>query len=109
MSTALVSPSGLDLEGFARAAGLHPQLVERLIRLGLIDTTPGGGGEQRVPLSQLTAVARLQRLRAGLCLNYAALGLVVDLLDRIDALEARLAARPAEPTTPRRTVLIDGG
>jgi hypothetical protein len=30
----------------------------------------------------------MQRLRAGFALNYAALGLVCDLLDRIAALEA---------------------
>ena len=32
----------------------------------------------------------MQRLRAGFALNYAALGLVTDLLDRITALEAAL-------------------
>jgi hypothetical protein len=35
----------------------------------------------------LVTVARVQRLRAGLSLNYAAIGLVLDLLDRIDELE----------------------
>jgi chaperone modulatory protein CbpM len=33
-------------------------------------------------------------LRAGLGLNYTAVGVVLDLLDRIDALEAVLRARP---------------
>jgi hypothetical protein len=32
----------------------------------------------------------MQRLRAGFALNYAALGLVADLLDRIAALEEAL-------------------
>ena len=42
------------------------------------------------------AMARIQRLRAGLALNYAALGLVIDLLDRIAELESALrrARRP---------------
>ncbi|MGZ6868668.1 MAG: chaperone modulator CbpM, partial [Blastococcus sp.] len=40
--------------------------------------------------AQLTTVARIQRLRAGLCLNYAGIGLVLDLLDRIADLEAAL-------------------
>jgi hypothetical protein len=45
---------------------------------------------------QLAVVARIQRLRAGLGLNYASIGLVLDLLDRITALEAALrrARRP---------------
>jgi hypothetical protein len=34
-------------------------------------------------------VARVQRLHFGLSLNYAAIGLVLDLLDRIDELERR--------------------
>jgi chaperone modulatory protein CbpM len=35
-------------------------------------------------------VARIQRLRGGLSLNYASIGLVLDLLDRVDRLEAAL-------------------
>ena len=42
--------------------------------------------------SELAAVARMQRLRAGFALNYAAIGLVTDLLDRIAVLEAALRA-----------------
>ena len=38
--------------------------------------------------SQRAAMARVQRLRAGFGLNYAAIGLVTDLLDRIAVLEA---------------------
>jgi chaperone modulatory protein CbpM len=53
-------------------------------------------------------VGRLQRLRATLPLNYAALGLVVDLLDRITELETALRVRgrtepvrrPADPRPP---------
>ena len=50
----------------------------------------------RLSLEEFAAVARVQRLRAGFALNYAAIGLVTDLLDRIAALEAALrgAQRP---------------
>ena len=46
--------------------------------------------------SELAAVARMQRLRAGFALNYAAIGLVTDLLDQIEVLQAALrrAGRP---------------
>jgi hypothetical protein len=37
-------------------------------------------------------VARIQRLHTGLPLNYAAIGLVMDLLERVDRLEAQLRA-----------------
>jgi chaperone modulatory protein CbpM len=46
----------------------------------------------------LQALARIRRLRAGLGLNYAALGLVVDLLDRVAELERELRS-----TSSRRT------
>jgi hypothetical protein len=41
-------------------------------------------------------VARVQRLRAGFAINYAAISLVTDLLDRIAVLETALrgARRP---------------
>jgi hypothetical protein len=38
----------------------------------------------------LAVVARIQRLRSGLALNYAALGVVIDLLDRVTELETAL-------------------
>jgi hypothetical protein len=46
----------------------------------------------------------MQRLRTGLALNYAAMGLVLDLLDRIDSLEEALRERPrsASGGTDRR-------
>lgn len=43
--------------------------------------------------SQLGDIARIQRLRAGFALNYAATGLVIDLLDRIAVLEAGMRRR----------------
>ncbi|MBO3746771.1 MerR family transcriptional regulator [Streptosporangiaceae bacterium NEAU-GS5] len=77
----------LDLEGFAAATGLHPQMARRLVALGLLEATADARGRLRFPLSQVAAAGRIQRLRAGFSLNYAAVGLVVDLLDRIAELE----------------------
>ncbi|MCU1503130.1 MAG: hypothetical protein JWM12_2484 [Ilumatobacteraceae bacterium] len=77
----------LDLNTFARRSGLHPDLVRRLVTLGLLEATAGPSGELRFPQPQLAAAARLQRLREAFSLNYAALGLVADLLDRIAVLE----------------------
>jgi hypothetical protein len=87
-------PAQLDVDAFARATGLHPELVTRLVRLGLLDAVAGPDGTVRLASAQLARAARIQRLRAGLSLNYAALGLVLDLLDRIDHLEAALRQRP---------------
>ncbi|TYK44095.1 chaperone modulator CbpM [Actinomadura decatromicini] len=83
-------PRLMDLDAFAEAAGIHPETARRLVRLGLLDPERDRSGRLWFPPAQVAAYARLERLRTGLCLNYAALGLVVDLLDRIAELEREL-------------------
>jgi hypothetical protein len=82
----------LSLEEFAVLSGLHPDLIRRLVALGLIEAYRDTAGALWISRSELAAVARVQRLRAGFALNYAAIGLVTDLLDRIAVLEAALRA-----------------
>lgn len=84
---------GMDLDSFARATNLHPDLVRRLMALGLLDPERDAAGRPLFHADQVAACERMQRLRAGFALNYAALGLVTELLDRIAVLEA--AARHA--------------
>ena len=78
----------LDLASFARAAQLHPDLVRRFVTLGLLEAERDATGELWFHPAELAALARIKRLRAAFSLNYAALGLVVDLLDRIAELQA---------------------
>ncbi|MGW3074688.1 MULTISPECIES: chaperone modulator CbpM [unclassified Kitasatospora] len=85
---------GVTLGEFAAATGLHPDLVRRYVALGLLEPGTGPAGQPYFDATHLGRVARIQRLRSGLGLNYAALGVVLDLLDRIDRLEAALARRP---------------
>jgi chaperone modulatory protein CbpM len=96
MTYALVRTNLLGVGEFAAAAGLHPDLVRRLVALGVLDATRDCSGDLWFAPSQIDQVARFQRLRSGLGLNYASVGLVLDLLDRITALEAALrrASRP---------------
>jgi hypothetical protein len=84
----MTRPSRLSLDRFARQAGLHPQLVQKFVALGLLDAERDATGALWFRPAALVTVARVQRLRAGLSLNYAAIGLVLDLLNRIDELEA---------------------
>ena len=86
----------LDVEEFARRCGLHPELVRRFWALGLIPAARHVDGSLWFSPAQVPAVARLQRLHAVLPLNYAALGLVCDLLDRITDL-CRQATEPEPP------------
>ena len=92
----------LDQAMFARRCGMHPDLVRRLVALGLVEAVHGDDGALRFSPSQVAVVARLQRLKTTLPLNYAALGLVVELLDRITELETALRVRGrTEPVRPR--------
>ncbi|MCW2595626.1 MAG: chaperone modulatory protein CbpM [Pseudonocardiales bacterium] len=85
----------LGLESFADRGGLHPELVQRFVALGLLDAHRDANGALWFAANQLPALARIRRLRAGLQLNYAGLGLVIELLDRIQRLEDALRTQPA--------------
>ncbi|MFC7381694.1 chaperone modulator CbpM [Sphaerisporangium rhizosphaerae] len=98
MTTALTPAPGIGVESFARAGGLHPDLVRRLVALGLLEPIDRCGDELRFAPSQLVVLGRIERLHEGLSLNYASLGVVLDLLDRIAELEAALR-RHASSTT----------
>lgn len=90
MSFYLAKVRRLDLETFARSSGLHPELVARFVTLGLIDAEPDPAGDLWFAPSQLAVARRIQRLRAGLSLNYAGVGVVMELLDRVNQLETAL-------------------
>lgn len=94
MTTALSRPYRLSLDTFSRAAGLHPELVVRLVHLGLLDADRDARGAVVFSPREIARAAQIQRLHAGLSLNYAAIGVVLDLLDRIAALEAALRRCP---------------
>jgi chaperone modulatory protein CbpM len=87
----------LSLGTIARHCGVHPDLVRRFVALGLLDAGHDVTGEPWFTAAAPADIARIQRLHAGLCLNYAAIGVVMDLLDRIDALERALRTGTPEP------------
>ncbi len=92
----------LPMADVAARSGLPPDLVRRFVALGLVEAERDARGGLWFRRSAPSAIARVQRLRAGLCLNYAAIGVVLDLLDRIERLETALrrSERAAkEPTT----------
>jgi chaperone modulatory protein CbpM len=92
------STARVDLVTFSGIAGIHPEMAYRLVALGLLEPVRDSAGELWFGREQLLAVARIRRLRLGLGLNYASLGLVADLLDRVAELERQLRM-----TSSRRT------
>jgi DNA-binding transcriptional MerR regulator len=89
----LVRPIRLSLNTVAERSGLHPALIRQLVALGLLDCTSDANGQLWFPPSTMATLARVERLRSELSLNYAAIGLVLDLLDRIHVLEAQVRSR----------------
>jgi hypothetical protein len=97
---ALVPAPRLSLDAVARRSGLHPDLIRRFVALGLIDAERDAAGRLVFDPTAPAVLARIQRLRTGLCLNYASIGLVLDLLDRISLLEAALRGCGMRSETP---------
>ncbi len=90
------SDEAIDLTVLARRAGVRVTLVHRYLEFGLIEPHPGPAEEPqressdapRYQPDSAARVARAERLRRDLGLNYAGAVLVCELLDRIRELEA---------------------
>jgi hypothetical protein len=79
----------LDIEIVARDAGLHPDLCERLIRLGLLDGPPFAD-------DAASRLALAVRLRRDLGISWSGAVFACELLRRIDDLEAQLRRHNSE-------------
>ena len=80
----------VELIVVARQAGLKIVHVRRYLEFGLFEPHPAAAAEPpRFDPSIAARVARAERLRRDLGLNYAGAVLVCELLDRISELEVR--------------------
>jgi hypothetical protein len=79
----------VELDVVARRAGVRIALVRRYLEFGLFERHPEPGAASRYDPRSAARVARAERLRRDLGLNYAGAVLVCELLDRIRELEAR--------------------
>jgi hypothetical protein len=80
----------VSLEELSRLVDLHPEMILRLVDFGLVDPEVGGPDW----LFRGTAVPRIwkiRRLHRDLGINWVGIGVVLDLLDRIDDLEREIA------------------
>lgn len=94
----------LPLVAFASECALEPDRVRKFVWLGLIDPVEEHDDEFVFVRRQVVAVERIERLRHGLSISYRAVGVVVDLLDRIDNLESELRTlRPVRDVASGRT------
>jgi chaperone modulatory protein CbpM len=91
----------VELTVLARMAGVRTVHVRRYLEFGLLEPekprpTAPPARSARYEATSAARVARAERLRRDLNLNYAGAVLVIELLDRISELEARLPRSPAD-------------
>jgi DNA-binding transcriptional MerR regulator len=74
----------------ARLARLHPEMVDKLVDWGLIEPVKW---EPKLlfPETTVPRIWRIMRLRRDLGINWSGIGVVLDLLDKIEELEREIA------------------
>jgi chaperone modulatory protein CbpM len=79
----------LRLEDVASRAGVHPQIVRRFIDLGLIQPADAPSAGIMFDPEAVHRVGVIQRLRCDLGINLQGIGVILDLLDRLNATRNR--------------------
>ncbi len=86
----LASQQAVELTVVARQAGVKIVHVRRYLEFGLFEPHPAAAADTpRFDPGSAARVARAERLRRDLGLNYAGAVLVCELLDRVSELETR--------------------
>ena len=82
------SEEPVELAAVAQRAGVRIAVVRRYLEFGLFEPYPDPAAAPRYDPLSAARVARAERLRRDLDLNFAGAVLVCELLDRIRDLEA---------------------
>jgi MerR family transcriptional regulator, heat shock protein HspR len=77
----------VTLEVLAASAGLHPTLVECFIELGLIEPDERAGAHMLFNVACITRLRMIQRLRHDVGVNLSGIGVILNMLDRLTALQ----------------------
>jgi DNA-binding transcriptional MerR regulator len=80
----------LTLEAAAARVGLHPVLVERFVEFGLVEPVERTGAEIRLDAASLPRLVAISRLRTDLGVNLHGVAVILDLVDRLAALQREL-------------------
>lgn len=80
-------PNLMPLEDAARRLGLHPDIVRRFLEFGLLEPAEVTGAEIMLDSVALHRIGVIQHLRRDLGINLPGIGVILELLDRLDALQ----------------------
>jgi MerR family transcriptional regulator/heat shock protein HspR len=83
----------LSAEELAAAAGISATRLARLARLGLVESPAPGSGTFAAATAE--RLRRMLRLHADLGVNLTGAAIIVDLLERLERIEAELARQRA--------------
>lgn len=79
----------LTVEETAYEAGVDALLVQRLLELGLV-LYQGRIDDPRISRREVLKIQKMQRLKRDLGLNWCGAGLVLELLEEMDALQKEI-------------------
>jgi DNA-binding transcriptional MerR regulator len=83
-------PRRLTLEELAHAAGLHPDLVASFVDFGLLEPVGRDGPRLLFDMDAVLRVRAIQRLRRDLGVNLAGVAVILDLTERLRAMQQEL-------------------
>ena len=89
----------VTLAELTRSCRVHTDWVMELVEEGVLEPVQPGGPQWRFSATSVVRVQKARRLQRDLGVNLPGIALALQLLDRIDALEARLrtASYPPPP------------
>ena len=77
----------ITLDVLAASAGLHPSLVECFVEFGLIEPVERAGGQQLFNVGCITRLRMIVRLRRDVGVNLSGIAVILNMLDRLTALQ----------------------
>ena len=92
----LEEESDVTLAQLCEACAVHAEAVEAMVEEGIVAPVGGGGRSWRFTRSTVVRVRTVLRMQRDLRVNLAGAALALELLERIEALNARLRSIDAE-------------
>jgi len=86
-----LEPEQFTLEGLAARVGVYPALLESFMAYGLIEPIERVGTQVLLGVDSMERLRVIERLRCDLGVNLAGIAVILDLLDRLTALQREVA------------------
>lgn len=96
-SVIVLDEEEITLADLTRTCRVRTEWVMELVDEGVIEPRPRTGPQWRFSATSIVRVEKARRLQSDLGVNTPGVALALQLLDRIDALEARLRAASVRP------------